>query len=70
MLAVTQLWSHPLIASLICNGVQGLQRRQHVATVKTRESLFRLQLQLLCDVGFGCRQGVCWDSVTSVHVRI
>lgn len=62
MLAVTQLWWHPLIASLICNGVQGLQRRQRVATVKTRESLFRLRL--LCNVGFGCRQQVCWDSVT------
>ena len=53
VLLVAQLWSHPLIASLICNGVQASQRRQRVATIKTRESLF--QLQLLCEAGFGRR---------------
>lgn len=30
MLAVTQLWSHPLIASLICNGDNVSPRSRHV----------------------------------------
>jgi hypothetical protein len=68
MLVVTQRWWHPLIASLICNGVQASQRRKRVATVKTRESLF--QLQLLCEDGFGCRQAVYWDSVTVAGVGV
>ena len=67
ILVVAQLWLHPPIASLIYKGAQASQRRKRVATVKTRESLS--QLQLPCEDGFGCRQGVCWDIVTVAGVR-